>query len=108
MARAALQASEEYLEVLSGGTSCGGSSFTGQNGDYGDRGVFGSRPVEGSLPRFQRWGAVGALHVSVLSSQVNLAFGRREAERQMLSAETMAWLDDFFFAPELCLQVGAV
>ena len=103
VARAALQASAEYLEVLSGGRPCGGSSFTGHNGGHRDREWFGKGP----LPRFQRWGTVGVLTVSVLSAQVELAFGHRAAGRQLLSAEAKAWLDDFFLAPELCLQVGA-
>lgn len=110
VARAASQASAEYIEVLSGGGSCGGSTglFDQKRGDDGDEEGLGKGCLldKGPFPRFQRWGAVGVLHVSVMSSQIDLALGRREAGRQLLSAEAKAWLDDFFLAPELCLQVG--
>lgn len=110
VARAALQASAEYLEVLSGGGLYGGSTgfIEQKSGDDGDAEGLekGSVLDKGPFPRFQRWGAVGVLHVSVLSSQVDLALGRREAGRQLLSPEAKAWLEDFFLAPELCLQVG--
>lgn len=104
VAAAALQASKEYLEVLSGGILSRGSSFTEHNGGH----IIERAVGKGPLPKFQRWGAVGVLHISVLASQVDLALGRRIAGHQVLSAEAKAWLNDFFLAPELCLQVGEV
>lgn len=100
VAGAALQASHEYQEAL-WGRGRGGGSFPGGVCGHGDPGLHGKGP----LPRFQRWGNVGVLNISVASSQVDKAVSGREEGEGLLSEDTWTWLKDFFRAPEICLQV---
>lgn len=101
VAGAAVQVSREYQEALRGRAYCGRIC----GADYANAGVGVGVAGKGALPTFQRWGAVGVLTISVVSSQVELAFGGRDAGCGLLSAEAWTWLRDFFRSPEICLQV---
>lgn len=96
---AALQASKEYEGPL-WGSGTGGGNYVCRDGK--GRMTRKSPP----FPSFQRWGSVGVLNISVMSSQVNLALGGSDSGGRLLCKETWTWLKDFFRNPELCLQVG--
>lgn len=100
VAQAALRVSKEYQEALWGVGSGNGYSSVNVSGGKGTE-VCSRKP----LPRFQRWGAVGVLNISVASSQIDTAFGRQSGGSGLLSKEAWAWLRHFFRAPETCLQV---
>lgn len=101
VAGAAVQVSREYQEALRGRGDCGSIGIAGDTNAGVGVGVVG----KGALPTFQRWGAVGVLTISVVSSQVELAFGGRGVGCGLLSTEAWTWLHDFFRTPEVCLQV---
>lgn len=107
VATAALKVSKEYEEGLSGKGSDGGFYCVSDIGDNTHGGGGKAAAVRmGPLPRFQSWGAVGVLCISVASSQLDLALGDANYRgRRLLSTEAWAWLEDFFQAPQGSLQV---
>lgn len=108
VAGAALQASKEYQEALLGGAANHGGDHRVSKGPSRRNTPLGATGCGGPLPTFQRWGAVGVLNISVTSSQVDRALGRREAGRGLLSGEAWAWLQAFFRTPEIGWQVRNV
>lgn len=108
VATAALEVANEYENALWGKNS--GRGYHPRTVGLAKHTYGGgkSRIADSSLlPRFQRWGKVGVLFISALSGQLDFVRGGREAIRGtgLLPSAAWDWLEDFFRAPEMCLQV---